>query len=341
MSLRRSAAGSGCAALTLATLALSALAQVAAMPEYAPARQVSGVIRICGSPQMGDLLHLYEAGFRKLQPNVQFQEDLQSTVTAVSGVSSQHADLGLLGREIWPPEERAFAAAKGHPPNIFEVATGSYDVPKATFALMIFVPRANPLASVSMEQLARTFGESAAPIRTWGQLGLTGAWAQRPIRLYGFSRDNDKAQIFSKLVFRNNETWTAGLHEFSNAPAPNGDDAGKLILDAVAADPDAIAISNVHYASPAVRAVPVTAPNGNAPIAPTRQSVSNRSYPLSRAVYVVFDGKASNPAAVEFLRFILSRQGQQAVQREGNYLPLPPKIALEQLRKLHTEKIAP
>lgn len=312
-------AAAGCAVMC------SAAGQSGALPEYVPARQVSGVIRTWGSPQMGDLLALYEAGFHAVQPQVRFENDLKSTITAVAGVYTGRAEIGLLGREIWPVEEQAFASIEGHAPRVMEVATGSFDVPKATFALMVFVPRGNPLANISMEQLARVFGGESKAIHRWGELGLKGRWAQRPIHLYGFSRDNDKAQILSKLVFGKGRTWNCGLHEFANAA--DGTDAGLLIVQAVEGDPDAIGISNVHYATAGVKALEI------AGVAPIKGTVADRSYPLSRAVYMVVD-REMNEATTEFLRFVLSRQGQQAVVREGNYLPLTTTIVQKELREL-------
>jgi len=311
----------------------TAEAQEAALPEYVATRQVAGVIHTWGSPQMGDLLRRYEVGFAKVQPQVRFDDSLKSTVTAVAGVYTGRAEIGLLGREIWPVEEMAFASVEGHAPTVVEVATGSYDVPKATFALMVFVPRGNPLASISMEQLRRVFGGGEAAVHTWGELGLKGAWAKRPVHLYGFSRDNDKAQIFSKLVFRQGESWNCGLREFANEAGANGADAGELIVRAVEKDPDGIGISNVHYATAGVRALAVSAAGGAA-IVPSKASVANRSYPLSRAVYVVVDRQTASDAVREFLRFVLSRQGQDAVVQEGNYLPLTAEVAARQVRDL-------
>ena len=320
-------------AVYLVTLASVAAAQPRALPDYRPARQVSGTIRVCGSPQMGDLLKLYEQGFTKLQPGVRFEEELTSTLTAVSGVSSGSAEIGLLGREIWPGEIEAFESVKGHPPTMIDVATGSYDVPKATFALMVFVPKTNPIASLSTGQLERIFAAGDRAVHTWGELGLKGEWVNRPIHLYGFSIDNDKSQIFSQLIFAS-EHWNTEFHGFSNSA--DGTDAGELIVQAIAKDPDAIGISNVHYATPEVKALAIAPPHQK-PIAPTPANVASRSYPLARAVYMVVDEDAAHPpsmAVVEFLRFVLSRQGQQAVVQEGNYLPLLPDVALKQLRRL-------
>ena len=305
-----------------------------AAPPYSASHQVSGTIRIWGSPQMADLLRNYEDGFHQVQPSVHFDENLKSTITAVAGVYTGRADIGLLGREIWPIEAQAFESIEGHPPTVLDVATGSYNVPKATFALMIFVPRANPLASLSLEQLERLFG-AAHPIRTWGELGLKGPWVARPIHLYGFTAENDKSQIFSQLVFRPGERWSSTMHEFGNEGSV---DAGQLIVNAVARDPDGIAISNIHYAVPGVRAVALQSSTG-APIEPTKDNVRSRRYPLTRAVYMVVDRSLDHPlneVTAEFLRFVLSKQGQAAVAREGNYLPIPDAVAVRQLSTLQS-----
>jgi phosphate transport system substrate-binding protein len=325
-------------ALVLFATTHLAFAQSEQLQQYLPTHQVSGVIHIWGSPQMGDLLRRYEAGFHQVQPEVRFDDNLKSTLTAVPAVYTGRAEIGLLGREIWPTELQAFASVEGHPPTVIEVATGSYDVPKVTFALMIFVARANPVASLSIQQLSQIFGTPATgAIRTWGDIGLKGTWARKPIHLYGFARDNDKSQIFSQLVFKNGEHWNCGLREFSNTTGADSTDAGELIVRAVAADPYAIGISNVHYATPGVRALPLSLHDDTAPIFPSSKSVADRSYPLSRAVYMVLDtspGQEPIAATAEFLRFVLSRQGQQAVVQEGNYLPLTADAAARQLRAL-------
>jgi phosphate transport system substrate-binding protein len=294
-----------------------ALLFFAALPAHSQSQP--SIVHVWGSPQMGDLLARYESGFRKLHAGVAFENDLRGTLTAVAGVYTGRAEIGLLGREIWPTEVQAFTQAAGHPPNVIEVATGSYDVPKATFALMIVVPKANPIASLTTEQLARIFSSTNAA-RTWGDLGLAGVWATRPIHPYGFAVDNDKSQIFAHWIFS------------ANDPAPNGADAGELIVQAVAADPAAIGISNVHYASDAVRTVPI-APLGHAPVAPTKANVASRAYPLTRAVYMVL-GDAPSATTKEFIRYVLSDAGKQAVIDEGNYLPLTDENAASQLRKL-------
>jgi len=297
--------------------ARTATAQRADLPAYVPTATVSGVVRVWGSPQMGDLLHEYEKGFFEVQPSVRFEEHLKSTITAVAGVYTDRADVGLLGRGIWPSETQAFESVLGRPPHVIEIATGSFDVPKATFALMVFVARGNPITALSMEQLARIFGNGPGSVRVWRDLGLTGAWAERPVHLYGFATDNDKSQIFSQLVFKGRQRWSAQLKEFSNEGET---DAGEKIVRAIATDQSAIGISNVHYATADVKALPLSARTGSPAVAPTRETVAAHAYPLTRSVYMVVD--RPDAATLEFLRFVLSRQGAEAVSREGNYLPL-------------------
>ena len=316
---------------------VDAAAQQDGRVDYVASQSVAGTIRVAGSPQMGELLRLYEQGFAAVQPKVRFEQELNSTVTAVDAVSARRADVALLGREIWPTELQAFESARGHVPTVIDIATGSYDVHKATFALMIFVPKVNPLRSLTLGQLERVFGAGQGDVTTWGELGLRGVWANRAIHLYGFSVNNDKSQIFSQLVFEHGERWNLVMKGFSNGAGPDGEDAGERIVRAVAEDQDAIGISNVHYAVPGVKALSLSAGAGAQPVAATRTSVADRSYPLTRAVYLVVDEDAAQPetqAVREFVRYVLSRQGAMAVQQEGNYLPLPAAVARRQLERM-------
>src|SRR5579863_7523472 len=127
MKLASSATSAACTPACLALLTSVLAAQTATLPDYEPAQAVSGTIRVWGSPQMGDLLKIYEKGFSKVQPAVHFDNELKSTLTAVAGVYSGRAEIGLLGREIWPTEVQAFESIEGHSPSVIEVATGSYD----------------------------------------------------------------------------------------------------------------------------------------------------------------------------------------------------------------------
>ena len=306
--------------------------------DYKPEAQARGTIRVWGSPQMNNLLELYEKGFLELQPGVHFANELKSTLAAVPGVYTGRSEIGLLGREIWPEEKQAFTAVLGRQPKLIDIATGAYDIPKATYALIIFVHSSNPIPSISMSELERVFGAGDHRVRTWGELGVSGPWARRPIHLYGFSTDNDKAQIFSQLVFAEHEAWNDSLHQFRNGAGPDAD-AGAQIIEAVANDPNGIGISNVHYAIRAVRALPLRADTHSAPIAPSRDNIANRTYPLTRAVYIVVDPETvrRKSAVREFLRYVLSEEGSKAVAKQSEYLPLPPEVAVRELGDLNGE----
>jgi phosphate transport system substrate-binding protein len=287
---------------------------------------------------MSELLQRYEKGFREYQPGVRFDNALHSTLTAVAGVYTGRAEIGVLGREIWPAEEQAFESVAGYAPMVISVATGSYDVPKATFALMVFVHRTNPILSLSMKQLERIFAKVEDPVRTWGEVGVQGPQGSHEIHLYGFTTENDKAVIFRRLVFGGETRWSCRLQEFANGPGVDAMDAGEFIARAVANDPDGIGISNVHYASKDVRALAIAV--ADEPMEPTRENVAARVYPLARSVYFVLDSNGKHPldaATEEFLRYVLSRQGSADVRREGNYLALPAAVANEQRRRLHPD----
>jgi phosphate transport system substrate-binding protein len=310
-----------CSILALTILTATALAED--LPAYVPTPHITGTIRTWGSPQMAPLLHQYETSFHSFQPNIRFDDDLRSTLTAAPAVYTGRADLGLLGRELWPTEQQAFLAATGHAPVLVDIATGAFDVPKATFALMVFVHTTNPLTNITTAQLAHIL-TSTSP--TWADTGLTGPQSNHPIHLYSFAEDNDKAIVLRALLFPTAH-WSPTLHEFTNAGTT---DAGELILRALAADPDGLAVSNIHYATASTHALSINS------IAPTRANVATRAYPLTRSVYLVLDEHPS-PALTEFLRYVLSRNAATDVLAEGEYLPLPAAIAAAQRSALHLD----
>ena len=295
------------------------------------AAQSQAVVRVWGSPQMSSLLQVWEDNFRGSHPEVHFVNELKSTVTAVAGVYCNRADIGALGREIWPIEAEAFRSIKGHPPLVMAAAGGSFDVPKATFALMVFVHRENPVTKLTIEQVRRAFSETKGRprARTWGELGAKGAWTSHPVHLYGFATDNDKSMIFRDLVFKQDDLWAGDVQQFGNA---NGLDAGQRILDALANDPNGLAISNVHYARPQVR--PLVLVVDGKRVQATRDSVAAQEYPLSRKVFLIADPATLAPAARDFLKYVASPEGQRDVAKAGDYLPLPEAIVQRERAQL-------
>jgi phosphate transport system substrate-binding protein len=243
-----------------------------------------------------------------------------------------------MGREIWPVEVEAFSDIRGYPPLGIDIVTGSLDVRNKDFALVVFVNRSNPLAHLSLPQLARLFGAEQTLPSTWGELGLRGEWATRPIHLYGFEIHRGFGYYLEQRVFNGSSKWNPTLVELGDIKKPDGSllDAGQRIVDAVGADPDAIGYSSLLYKNANIRAVPI-GPAGGPFLLATHQTIANHTYALTRSITAYIDrapGRPADPRVEAFLRYILSPEGQQAVIEDGGYTPLPPALARTQAAKL-------
>lgn len=338
-----------CALPLVARAAASpATAFVDELPVYQSASLVEGTVRIWGhgSPKrnfMGKLIDAWVAGFTRHQPGVKIENHLYGTASAIGALYTGAGDIALLGEEISPAAARAFEREKGYAPTGIEIATGSLDANYFDYAHMIFVHRDNPIAGLTVEQLDAIFGaehrRGAKTIRTWGELGLTGEWGSRRIQPFGWQVDVDFALFFREAILENSHRWNTDLKEFVHLQRADGTqyDHGQRILDTLAADPAGIAISNVRYANPAVRALPLARQAGGPFYAPTEANLIAQTYPLVRIIPAFIDvppGARAAPAVREFLRYVLSREGQQALMRETGYLPLGPDAVRRQLEKL-------
>ncbi len=305
------------------------------LPAYRPASEIAGTIRVWGSAQMAELMQRWQSGFADFHPNVRFENHLNGAVSAIAGIYTGVADLAL-SREIWPLETLAFEQVIGHKPSAIEVATGSFDVPTKSDSLEIFIHKDNPISKVTLSQIDAIFGaehlRGAKNFRVWGDLGLKGEWTGKPINGYGFKFENAGAMVFSDVVLKGSRIWNCDVKGFANVVADDGTrvDAGRLILDALSRDRYGIAISNIHYARGDVKVLPVGLYESGPFVSPTRETVRDRTYPLFRSVYIFLNRpprEPIDPRLKEFLRYVLSRNGQLDVTAEGAYLPLPVKIA--------------
>src|SRR6185437_10956145 len=318
---------------------------VASLPPYQPSRQVSGRVTSWGHGFLKTMMRDWEVDFHRFQPNVKFQDDLASSAAAMAGLYTRRANLGVLAREIVPMEVAAYQKMTGQKIFPVTVLTGSYADPDKLMALGIFVNRSNPLARLDFQQLDAIFGAqhlAGAPtnIRTWGQLGLGGVWKDRPIHPYsGPAGDEAPAFFFSQTVMHGSTLWNGRLRQLDDATGPDGKhiDGYQRAVDAVATDPDGIAVTVAGYHNPHAKLIAIAVAPGGPYIAPSLASVADRSYPLSRSVtFYINDGPKipPDPAVVEFLRYVLSRDGQEQALREGDFLPLTPQIARVQLARL-------
>jgi phosphate transport system substrate-binding protein len=315
---------------------------------YKPATQVSGTIRVGGTHHLDVLLNMREMDFHKFQAGIRFQDSLKSTATSIPALSFGLIDVGVMGRAILPLETLEFRREYLYTPTEVVVATGSYNVTLETAAFGIFVNKDNPLAHLSLKQLDAIFGyehKRGAPgsIRTWGHFGLTGEWADKPIHTYGFATARFD-RYFEDVVVVGRAKWNPDMHEYSDIYPPDGNPPpvvffGELTMKDLAKDKYGIAYCSIAQLTPFVKAIALSEKD-NGPYVPlTRDTVADRTYPLTRSIYIYVNrapGKPLDPAVNEFLHYILSRQGQQQVARQQVYFHLTPDVMQSSLNLLKT-----
>jgi phosphate transport system substrate-binding protein len=330
------------------------------LPSYQPTAKLSGTIRHWGSNYLADsnLAKYLEEGFRKYHPEVKFEDRLKSTFIGMASLYMDRADVAAMGRRATWEETQAFQRVLESQPVEIAMATGSLDVPGWTWALVPVLHKDNPLSKLTLEQLDGIFGaqrdggwlgntwdekQARGPeknIRTWGQLGLTGEWADKPIHVYAYNLNYHFPRDFAEKVMGGGYKWNETMREFSNAAAPDAKaliSAGDLLIKEVAGDRYGITYTSLNYMTPQTKTVPLAKTAQDPYVLPTLETVQARTYPLTREVYyyaVQRPGQPMNPLVKEYLRFVLSREGQQAVQRDGKYLPMTAAFAAEQRAKL-------
>src|SRR6266852_9013682 len=286
----------------------------------------------------------WEDAFRKYHPDVKFEDNLASSAAAMGGLYAGAADIGFIGREVRPMEMAGYKRVMKNPPLGLRVMTGSYSHADKLIALGIFVHKENPLTRLSYSQLDAIFGgenlRAGKRIRTWAELGVAGDWAKRPIQVYTGVLDAAPAFFFSQEVMKGSLLWNVDLRYFDDLPVSGAKDidAGRRTIDALANDKYGIALSGAGYRNPRVKLVAIGLQESGPFVEATPENVADRRYPFARSVWLYVNrapGKALDPKVEEFLRFILSREGQAWVKREGDYFPLTPEVAREELAKLN------
>jgi len=339
--------------VTISALAVEATSTLP--PPYAPQRQVSGTIRIWGHGAYAhaqdfieELVRAWEDGFRRRQPSVQFDNKLYGTASAIGALYTYQGDLALMGREIWPMEVAAFQEVKGYEPAGVDVVTGSFDVRNRGYAIVVFVHKGNPLRQLTLAQLDAIYSvdrrRGGKPARTWGDLGLGGDWRDKPIHVMGLPIARGFAEYFEQRVFLGARKWNPAIQEFADNPGSKGGDTdgGQKMLDALARDPLAIGYAGLVYHNDNVKPLALAETDAGPFVPPTQASVADHSYPLTRVITMFFDqvpGKPLDPRLAEFLRYILSGDGQREVIEHGHgYLPIPATLAKNELAKLEGRK---
>ncbi|MFI5338032.1 MAG: PstS family phosphate ABC transporter substrate-binding protein, partial [Opitutales bacterium] len=275
---------------------------------------------------------------------------------AIPGLLAGVADIGINRKITWK-ELLAYQRTYERDPLEIVAVTGSFNVPGWSNALVFVVNKNNPLTQLTMEQLDGILGAERSGgwvgtewhpefargpeknIRTWGQLGLKGEWADKPIHLYGLNLQYQQATDLSQWVMKGSDKWNEGLRMYANYAYPDGSLAigAKLLIADVGQDKYGIGYGSISYLTPETKVIALAPTAGGPAIMPTLETVRDRTYPLHDEVYFYLNretGKPVDPKLREFIRYILSREGQEAVQRDGKYLPLPAAVVREQLKKL-------
>ena len=334
------------------------------LPSYQAQQQVSGTIRNYGFG-LGGVLKLWEEAFRKIHPGVTFQDTLPTSDAAIPALVTGVADLGPDGGEPAITEALSFFEVYGYPPLDITVASGAFDVEGKSNGPIVFVHKDNPIAQLSIEQLDGIFGSERTAgmrgfkwtpsqgrgpernLRTWGQLGLTGEWADKPIQTYGHA-PSGTTRFFQWKVMGNGDKWNPNYREYVETGSKMiGDDdranqrlgLRHMLSEELAKDRYGIAWTVMPQANgiDGIKPVALVPRGGGKAVAPSRETFQDRSYPLVRNIYIYLNRKPGTPVDPklrEFLRFILSRDGQEIVARDGNYLPLTATVVRQQLGKL-------
>jgi phosphate transport system substrate-binding protein len=332
--------------LTCVSVDRSYAREVASIAPYRPAQTVSGTIRIWGDEHMSTVTRYWAEGFRRFHPQIKFEMKLAGTGAAMPGIYHNVADLALLGRESDITDDNGFfKSVGGYNPLRLELMNGSFDAPGKSSAQVVFAHRDNPLSKLTVAQLDAIFGHEhrrgLENIRTWGELGLTGEWKDKPIHLYGYDIESEDGLQFMRTVLADSRklNWE-NLKEYSDIKNPSDGsvlESGRQIVDALQEDRYGLAVSSARYASSMVKPIAIATCETASYYFATRENIISRKYPLARKTYAFLNqrpGQSLDPKMKEFMRYVLSREGQRDITREQGYLPLSSAVLSEQLNKL-------
>lgn len=298
-------------ALTLAaTFATAAWGQTVvdpAIPAYTPTNAISGTIKSVGSDTMNNEMTLWAEGFRTFYPNVQVEVEGKGSSTAPPALVAGTAQFGPMSRPMKDAEIAEFKTAFGYEPTA--VAT-SIDM------LAVFVNKDNPIKGLSIKELDSIFSKTrnlgGNDVVTWGDLGLEGEWKDKPVSLYGRNSASGTYGYFKEHAL--------GKGDFKDTVKEQP--GSSTVVQAIASDRYGIGYSGIGYKTADVRAVAIAqSPTAQAVEATTENAYSGE-YPLSRFLYLYVNkkpGEALDPLRKEFLRYVLSAQGQATVVKDGYY----------------------
>jgi len=293
----------------------------AGIPSYQKASGVSGNVNSIGSDTMNNMMTLWAETFIKAYPNVKVQVEGKGSSTAPAALIAGTSQFGPMSRAMRATEIDQFEAKYGYKPT--QIRT-SYD------ALAVYVNKDNPLKQLSLAQVDAVFSKTrrrgGKPVAKWGDLGLTGDWAARPISLYGRNSASGTYGFFKEHTLQNGDYKDQVKEQPGSASVVQG----------VTEDRFGIGYSGIGYKTSGVKAVPLAEKDGGPYSDGNYADVKSGKYPLNRFLFVYINkapGKPLDPLVKEFVKLILSKEGQEVVIKDG-YLPLSAEIAKQELAKI-------
>ena len=312
---------SGIAAALCCLLFLSTALAGDSLPSYQQKPGVAGSINSVGSDTLNNLMAYWSEAFREMYPNVTIQVEGKGSSTAPPALAAGAAQLGPMSRMMKDSEAEEFERKRGFRPVPIAVAID---------CLAVYVHKDNPVPGLSLVQLDGIFSSTRKSghedVSSWGQLGLDGEWVSRAISMYGRNAASGTYAFFKEEAL--------GKGDYKNSVKEQPGSAA--VVNGIAGDKAGIGYSGIGYRTSEVRALPIAADDGEY-VEPTFANAVDGSYSLARLLYVYVPkepGKPLPPAIQEFLVFVLSKEGQELVVRDG-YGALPVDVLQEQLDLLN------
>jgi len=306
----------------LASGVVSAVSVDKAVPEYKSVSGISGNLSSVGSDTLANLMTLWAESFKRAYPNVNIQIQAAGSSTAPPALTEATSNFGPMSRKMKSKEIAAFEDRYGYKPTA---------IPVAIDALAVYVNKDNPIKGMSISDVDAVFSStrkcgSDKSVSKWGDLGMSGNWKNRDIQIYGRNSVSGTYGYFKKKAlckgdFKNNVNEQPG---------------SASVVQSVSSSVNGIGYSGIGYKTSGVRAVPLTKKAGGVFVEATSSNAVSGKYPLSRFLYVYVNkhpNKALAPLQKEFLKMILSQQGQEVVIKDG-YIPLPAKVVEKYLGQL-------
>jgi phosphate transport system substrate-binding protein len=303
------------------------------IPAYKPVKGLSGSLKGVESNTVTAVTDAWIAGFTKLYPEVKISVDIGGSGQGGPRLTAGSADFGFIAREMMGREETPFVDKFGYKPLAIAVSGGSVAVKAFTDCVVFIVNKDNPLEEITFPQLDAIYSAThnrgiKNPITTWGQLGLTGEWADKPIHAWGVEIPNGYDTFVNMHVLASGQ-WREGIQS-QHTVIP--------LSDKVAADKYAMSYTGLAWdTNPDTKVLKLAVHPGDPFLAPTFENVASQKYPLSRVIYIFINrepGKPINPVLREFIRYALSQQGQQTIVQDRIFTPLPAALDARETEKL-------